>query len=122
LLKEENGHMSDVGLINSRYELLIRGQIHRLRVDSWTSSDHRASAGMDFKAEPDVWYTLKLSVEPRGDSAIARGKAWRRGEPEPPDWAVELTDASPNLHGTPGIFGKSPDAEIYLDNVIVKPN
>jgi outer membrane protein assembly factor BamB len=122
LLKEVNGHLSDVGLINSRYELLIRGQNQRLRVDSWTSSDYRTSAAVDFDPEPDVWYTLKLSVEPRGNTAVARGKAWRRGDPEPPEWAVELIDASPNLHGTPGIFGNSPDAEIYLDNVIVKPN
>ena len=33
-----------------------------------------------------------------------------------------MVDKSPNLHGTPGLFGNSPDAEIYLDNLKVTPN
>ena len=48
--------------------------------------------------------------------------SWRRGETEPKDWTVQMVDHSPNLHGTPGLYGNCPDAEICLDNVIVTPN
>ena len=33
-----------------------------------------------------------------------------------------MVDTRPNLHGTPGIYGFSPEAEIYLDNLQVTPN
>jgi hypothetical protein len=35
---------------------------------------------------------------------------------------VHLVDRSPNLQGTPGIYGNTPDAEVYLDNVHVTAN
>ncbi len=123
LLKEEGGKMSDVGLINSGYQLTIRGLSNKLRLDTWTSSDYRTfMRSADSSPKPDTWYTLKLSVVPEGDDAIVRGKIWQRGETEPSKWTVEMVDNSPNLHGTPGVFGNSPDAEIYLDNVQVTPN
>ena len=59
---------------------------------------------------------------PEQRTSQVRGKIWHRGEAEPKDWTVEMVDHSPNLHGTPGLFGNCPDAEIYLDNVIVTPN
>ena len=49
------------------------------------------------------------------------GKLWERGKPEPEKWMVDFVDHSPNLHGSPGLFGKSEDAEIYLDNISVTP-
>jgi outer membrane protein assembly factor BamB len=122
LLTEENGRISDVGLINSRYMLRIRGLNRQLRLESWTSSDHRTSATSEFDPHPDHWYTMKLTVEPGDGQATARGKIWPRGQPEPDKWNVEMVDHSPNLHGTPGVYGNSPDAEIYLDNLIVTPN
>jgi hypothetical protein len=33
-----------------------------------------------------------------------------------------MTDTMPNLHGTPGVFGKTEVAEVYLDNLLVTPN
>jgi hypothetical protein len=33
-----------------------------------------------------------------------------------------MVDRSPNLQGTPGIFGKTEIAEVFLDNVRVTPN
>jgi hypothetical protein len=65
---------------------------------------------------------LKLSVVPGQGQATIRGKLWPRDEKEPEKWTVEMVDKSPNLHGTPAIFGNSPDAEIYLDNLQVTPN
>ena len=47
---------------------------------------------------------------------------WPRGEKEPDKWTLEIVDKSPNLHGTPAIYGNSGDAEIYLDNLKVTAN
>jgi outer membrane protein assembly factor BamB len=122
LLKEAGGRISDIGLINSRYQLTIRGLNRKLRLDTWTPSDYRTMANADFQPEPDVWYTLKLSVTAEADKAIARGKIWKRDLPQPPEWTVQIVDHSPNLQGTPGVYGNTPDAEVYLDNVRVTPN
>jgi outer membrane protein assembly factor BamB len=124
LLKRDDasGKISDVGLINGRYQLTIRGLNRKLRLDTWTTSDYRTHTDVTFEPEDDVWYTMKLSVEPGEDQAVAKGKIWRRGEAEPKDWTVVMTDHSPNRHGTPGLYGNCPEAEIYLDNVIVTPN
>jgi hypothetical protein len=122
LLNEVGGRISDVGLINSRYQLTIRGLNGKLRLDSWAPSDFRTMADADFELEPGVWYTLKLSVTAEADQAIARGKVWKRDSPEPAQWTVQIIDHSPNLQGTPGVYGNTPDAEVYLDNVRVTPN
>jgi hypothetical protein len=122
LLTEEGGRISDVGLINSRYQLTIRSLNKKLRLDSWPPSDFRTKAEADFQPEPDQWYTLKLSVAAEADQAIARGKIWKRDSAEPAEWTVQMVDRSPNLQGTPGIYGNTPDAEVYLDNVHVTPN
>jgi hypothetical protein len=121
-LTEENDRMSDVGLIASGYQLTIRGVSGALRLDSWASNDYRTFAEAEFKPQPNAWYTLKLSVMPEADQATVRGKIWPRDQPEPNDWTIEMVDKAPNLHGTPGVFGNSPDAEIYLDNLQVTSN
>jgi outer membrane protein assembly factor BamB len=122
LLKEIDGRISDVGLIDSGYQLWIRSKIHTLRLDSWAASDNRTKAEMEFQPKADTWYTMKLSVVPGQGESTVRGKIWPRGEKEPDSWTVEMVDHAPNLRGTPGIFGNSPDAEIYLDNLKVTPN
>jgi outer membrane protein assembly factor BamB len=122
LLTEENNKLPDVGVINSRYMLGIRGQSHKLRLDSWSPSDYRSQAMVDFPAEPNTWYTMKLNVVPHKDTADVRGKIWRRGQPEPKDWTIEVVDHAPNLQGSPGLFGNSGDAEIFMDNITVTPN
>ncbi len=120
--RDEGGHISDAGLINSRYQLTVRGLNKKLRLDSWTPSEFRTHADVDFAPDANTWYTLKLMVVPEGDRAIVRGKVWKRGDPEPNQWTVELVDESPNLHGTPGVYGNTPDSEVYLDNLLVTPN
>jgi outer membrane protein assembly factor BamB len=119
---EASGKISDVGLIDGRYQLSVRGMNRKLRLDTWTTSDYRTHTDVPFEPEPDVWYTMKLSVTPGQDQAVAKGKIWPRGAAEPNDWTVEMVDHSPNLHGTPGLYGNCPEAEIYVDNVMVTPN
>lgn len=123
-LKVENGEnkMPEVGLINSGYELRIRPSHNVLVVNSWVASDYRRNKQVEFRPAADKWYSLKLSVVPEGDTAIVRGKIWAQGAEEPANWTVEMVDTRPNLHGTPGIYGFSPDAEIYLDNLLVTSN
>lgn len=122
LVKQEGGKMPDTGIIASGYELTIRPLNHKLRLDSWASNNYRSLIEVPFEPKPDQWYTLKLSVAPDKKSAKIRGKIWPRGEKEPEKWTLEMVDNSPNLHGTPGAFGNSADAEIYLDNLKVTAN
>ena len=37
-------------------------------------------------------------------------------------WQIEAADATPNLNGSPGLFGNSTDAEFFIDNVQVTAN
>lgn len=114
--------MSDFGLINSRYTLTVRSSNKKLRAYSWSPHDHRTYAEVEFDPVPNKWYTMKLQVEPRGSYAKVSGKLWVRGEAEPEEWTVEMDDPSPNLQGSPGLYGNAQEAEIYLDNVKVTAN
>ena len=58
----------------------------------------------------------------QGDIAVLKGKVWPRGTAEPSEWTVEATDESPNVSGSPGLFGNAKDAELYLDNIHVTAN
>jgi outer membrane protein assembly factor BamB len=122
LVKEDGGKMPDAGIIASGYELTIRAQNHKLRLDSWASNNYRSLMEVPFEPKPDKWYTLKLSVLPEKGHAKIRGKMWPRGEKEPDKWTLEIVDNTPNLSGTPAIYGNSGDAEIYLDNLKVTAN
>jgi hypothetical protein len=124
LVRQDNGKMPDVGIIASGYELTIRPGLHNLRLDSWGSNNYRSLEEERFNPTPDTWYTLKLSVEPAKDKRTAkvRGKIWKRGEKEPEKWTLEMVDNSPNLKGTPALYGNTGDAEIFLDNLKVTAN
>ena len=119
---EESGKMPDFGVINSRYTMTARSSNKKLRIYSWSPHDYRSFAEVDFDPEPGKWYTMKLKVEPAGDKAIVKGKLWEKGQEEPESWTVEMSDESPNLSGSPGLYGNAQEAEIYLDNISVTAN
>ncbi|MCA9257942.1 MAG: PQQ-binding-like beta-propeller repeat protein [Planctomycetales bacterium] len=119
---EDNGRMPDVGLINSGYTFTLRSQNEELRVYSWTSHDYRTSASSKFVPKTGVWYRMKLRVDQQGDEALVRCKAWPRDKQEPEQWTLEMTDATPQRQGSPGIYGNSQEAEFYIDNVSVTAN
>jgi outer membrane protein assembly factor BamB len=121
-LDELDGRLPDFGVTNSRYTMAVRPMGKQLRIYSWSPHDHRTFAAVDFEPEPHKWYTMKLRVDPAGSQAIVRGKLWPRGEAEPEAWTVEMVDKSPNLNGTPGLFGKTETAELFVDNIKVFPN
>ena len=107
----------DMGLIANRYTLDMMGNHQRLQIRSW-ASDLRMAKTIDFEWEPEVWYTVRMTVDVEADRAVVKGKVWRRGEDEPQDWTIEAEDPLPNRNGSPGIYGYSA-AEIFYDNVRV---
>ncbi len=121
-LDEGEGRLPDFGITNSCYTLSVRSMNRQLRLYSWSPHDYRTFAAVEFAPKPHTWYTLKLRVDPAEKQATVRGKLWPRGEQEPEAWTVEMTDAAPNLHGSPGLFGKSEVAEIFIDNIQVTSN
>ena len=110
----------DIGLINSGYTMDLQGNHQRIEVRSW-AAELRMAERFDFAWETDVWYTLKLRVDTDDERALVRGKAWRRGQPEPEEWTVTVEDPEPVRNGSPGLIGYSP-IDIYYDNVQVMEN
>ena len=115
--------MPDMGLINQRYTLDLMGNHQSLQLRSWPPQvARRFSKTIPFAWQADKWYTLKFSVTAQDGKAYLHGKVWPRGETEPEKWTIEAVDETPNLQGSPGLFGQATVAEIYIDNVIVKSN
>ncbi len=113
--------MSDVGIINQRYLIVLKGNEQKLEVNS---NLERLRVSEPFPWLPGVWYELKARVEtdPHG-AAVVRAKAWRRDQPEPEKWNLEVPHRTGHLAGSPGLFGFSPqDMRVYIDNVVVTPN
>ncbi len=119
---EENGRLPDMGLINQRYTLDLQGS-QKLQIRSWVARlDLRFAKTVDMEWTADTWYTMKFQSETKNGTAILRGKVWKRGEAEPKEWQIEAVDATPNLMGSPGLFGNATDAEFFIDNVQVIAN
>jgi len=56
-------------------------------------------------------------------SGIIRGKAWKRDDPEPEAWNVEVPHKHAHPNGCPGLFSFAPqDQRTYHDNILVTAN
>ncbi len=112
--------MPDLGVIDQGYTLDLMGRHQKLQLRTW-ASELEKSANVDFPWEPDVWYHMKLRVDAGagGDKGVARGKVWKKGEPEPASWTITLEDPIPVRAGSPGIYGDSV-TDIHWDNLTVK--
>ncbi|MGI9517571.1 MAG: PQQ-binding-like beta-propeller repeat protein [Pirellulaceae bacterium] len=120
-LTEQKRRLSYVGITANRYNLVIKGNTSKLELQSW-AAHLRLGASQRFIAEPNVWYTMKISVEDTEDGgAIVRGKVWPRDEDEPEEWTIEVTDPRGNPNGSPGLYMYSL-ADSYFDNIIVTQN
>src|SRR5688572_28619230 len=120
-------YMPDPGLINSRYVLTLLGNHQRLQIHTWPSAlPHSLNQTIPFQWSSNTWYRMKLRVDQESGKAMVRGKVWKRDEPEPEAWNVQMEDTLPNTHGNPGIFGHSLvtpyKSEIYYDNIEVTEN
>jgi hypothetical protein len=112
----------DMGLINQRYTLDLMAK-DQLQIRSWTSRlELRFAKTIDFPWKAEQWYTMKFQSETGKDGVTLRGKVWPRDDKEPEAWTIEATDTTPNLQGSPGLFGNASVAEYYIDNVTVTPN
>jgi outer membrane protein assembly factor BamB len=118
--------MSEVGVICQRYAIVLKGNDQKLEISS-NQDRLRVPLAADppnFKWSPNTWYHLKARVDTKPDgSGIVRAKAWKRGEPEPEGWVIEVPHQHAHLEGAPGLFGFSPqDKRVYIDNILVSKN
>ena len=114
--------LPDMGVVAQRYTLALEGS-QRLQLRSWVSLlDQRFAVTIPYEWQPKTWYVIKLRAETAEGKAILKGKVWKKGEAEPEAWTIQGEDLTPNLQGSPGLFGNSTDAEFYVDNVTVTAN
>lgn len=113
--------MSEVGVINQRYAIILKGNSQEIEINS---NQERIKIAKRFNWMPNMWYRLKSRVELQPDgSAIVRGKAWKKGDPEPDAWNIEFTHKSGHRQGSPGLFGFAPqDQLVAIDNISVTAN
>jgi outer membrane protein assembly factor BamB len=113
--------MSEVGLINQRYAIVLKGNDQKLEV---SSNFERLREAVEFRWQPKVWYHLKTRVDVAADgTGVVRAKAWKRGDPEPDAWTIEVKHKTAHQEGSPGLFGFSPqDERVYIDNINVNAN
>ena len=113
--------MSEVGIIAQRYLIVMKGNEQKLEVNS---NLERLRVSTDFKWQPNAWYHLKARVDTAADgSGVVRARAWKKDEPEPKEWTIEVPHKTAHTAGSPGLFGFSPqDMRVYIDNIIVTQN
>lgn len=119
-------NLPNMGVTAHRYILQIVGNEQKLRISAWDAVP-RVAEEIDFALEPNTWYRLKMTVKVEGEKAQILGKAWKKGEAEPNQWTVTLTDENPNLSGPPGLYGSALGIQppktgtpIYYDNILVE--
>lgn len=113
--------MSEVGIIDQHYLIVLKGNEQKLEINS---TQERLRVSQDFKWSPKVWYRLKAKLDRNGDgSAVVKAKAWKRDDPEPDQWTLQVPHKTAHQAGCPGLFGFSPqDMKVYVDNIEVKPD
>lgn len=116
-LKEQKRKLASMGVTVNRYDLILKGNSSKLAIQSW-APHKRMAKEVRFRADPDVWYTLKLKVDVKDGEATVLGKAWPRDKPEPKEWTIEAKDPHANMKGSPGLYLYRL-ADAYFDNIIV---
>ncbi len=113
--------MSEVGLINQRYAIILKGNSQEIEINS---NQERIKTAVPFKWTPNAWYRLKARVDVAADgSGVVRAKAWKKGEAEPEAWLIEVPHKHAHAHGSPGLFGFSPQEQrVCIDNISVTAN
>ncbi|MEI9897031.1 MAG: PQQ-binding-like beta-propeller repeat protein [Chthoniobacter sp.] len=113
--------MSEIGIINQRYLINLKGNAQVLEV---TSNQELFKQSVPFKVTPNEWYHLKARVDVAADgSGVIRAKAYKKGDPEPEAWTIEVPNKHANTEGSPGLFSFTPQEQrAWIDNVVVTPN
>ncbi len=120
LFSKQGRRAGDIGIINQGYTLDLMGKKQELQLRTWASELDK-SASRPFPAEAGVWYRMKLRVDVQGEKGTARGKVWKKADPEPAEWSVTLEDPMPVTAGSPGLYGDSA-TDLYWDNITVGAN
>lgn len=113
---------ADLGLINQRYLICLRGNANKIEI---SSNLERLAQAAVFKVSANTWYTLKTRVDVNADgSGVVKGKVWDKSQPEPEAWTVEAKVAKAHTQGSPGIFGFTPmnQKRVFLDNLSITEN
>lgn len=117
LITEKRRMMASIGVTANRYDAMLKGNVGKVHVQSWPPHQRMAKS-KSFRIDPDVWYTIKTTVDANPERAIVYIKAWKRGDPEPEDWTLVAEDPHPNLTGSPGLNYYA-TTDCMFDNVIV---
>lgn len=114
--------MGEMGLINQRYIIRLKGNEDKIEVNS---NVERLRVSAPVTLAPKVWYRLKTRVDMAGDgTATVRARLWKRGDPEPAAWTIEVKHEKGHASGVPGLYGLSPQPafRVYADNIEITPN
>ena len=117
--------MSDVGIINQRYYIVLKGNEQKIEINSNLDRIRVPERGSppNYRWKANTWHTLKARIDVADDgSGVIRAKAWPRDEAEPEGWTVEYRHNNAHKSGSPGLFAFSPQMPVYIDNVKVTPN
>jgi outer membrane protein assembly factor BamB len=121
-------NLPDIGVVANRYTLMLDGNKQQLRILSWEALP-RVDHSIEWQWKPKTWYRMKITVEPKGDRALIRGKVWPAGTAEPKEWSIQFEDPTPNREGAPALYGYATGildnqvgAEIFYNNISVTPN
>jgi hypothetical protein len=120
--------VSDMGIINDRYKMILRGHERDLRIVTW-SPEPRIQQDFEFRWEPKIWYRAKVTTDVKDGKGIVRAKVWPRDQKEPENWTAEVVDPCPNPEGAPGLYvytlGTTPKrhgSSVFFDNYQVTRN
>jgi hypothetical protein len=123
LMTDGNRRMkSEVGVINQRYLIALKGNAGELEV---SSNQERLKVSVPFPVTAKTWYSLKTRVDLAADgSGTVRAKAWVKGHPEPVTWTLEVPHKTAHAHGSPGLYGFALQGKqpCYIDNISVTQN
>jgi hypothetical protein len=112
--------LPDMCIIGQRYKLAMMGAAQEIVLNTWYTQPNQQVWRTPFTWEADVWYTVKLKTKNENGKVLLQGKVWPRDEQEPDAWTIEAEDDLPNLIGSPGLYGDSTSAELFVDNVVVE--
>lgn len=113
--------MSEIGVVNQRYLIVLKGNSQSLEV---SSNQERLRESVPFQWSPNVWYHLKTRVDVAKDgSGVVRAKVWKKDDSEPTAWSIEVPHKIAHSEGAPGLFSFTPQEQrAWIDNVSVTPN
>jgi len=113
---------SDVGLVNQRYLIVLKGNANKLEV---SSNQERLKVSVPFKVKYKTWYSLKCRVDVDDNgTATVKAKVWPKNIDEPESWTIEVPHKKGHIQGAPGLFGFSPQSQkpVFVDNISIIPS